>query len=238
LTAKQHHQEKERIKKMNNNNLIDTNGEETALMQPAQTPFIPLEQIPDLDNAPVLDFDLTPTYLTFDQKGMKVRVVYIGQIRVPKNENGQIVYLPGVALQGKDRLFINATSNIVQTLQTVPIGTAIEITYVGDEKTTNGYMVKKFSIRPLALPRVEAIVNAQTQPQTSPAPAPALPAENKPAKIEYKNAHLATEYWTLVYSHEFRFTEQEGRDHLAECGNDFARAIAALKGEDVVGVME
>lgn len=49
------------------------------------------------------------------------------------------------------------------------------------------------------------------------------------AKSEYANQHRASEYWSTVYSPAFKFNEQEAREHLAQCGNDFAAAIDGLK---------
>ena len=53
--------------------------------------------------------------------------------------------------------------------------------------------------------------------------------DNAKPESELINQHRASEYWALVYSPTWKFDEKEGLDHLAQNGNDFQKAIEALK---------
>lgn len=200
--------------------LVDTDGETSALIVPpkSEMAYIAPSELPDLDNAE-LGFSLEAKYLKFSTPGQSVRVVFNGFTQIRKNEGGEIKPMTAAVLQNKDGLFLNATSNILDQLSRVPAGTAVQITYTGDEKTSSGYNVKKFDIR---------VLNVKVTPILAGAPQIDKPAE-KPGKPKYTNTQRATEYWALVYSDKFRFTETEGLSHLAECGNDFAAAIEALE---------
>lgn len=199
--------------------LVDTDGETSALIVPpkSEMAYIAPSELPDMDNAE-LGFSLEAKYLKFSTPGQSVRVVFNGFTQIRKNEGGEIKPMTAAVLQNKDGLFLNATSNILDQLSRVPAGTAVQITYTGDEKTSSGYNVKKFDIRVLNVKVTPILAGAQID----------KPAET-PGKPKYTNTQRATEYWTLVYSDKFRFTEQEGLAHLAECGNDFAAAIEALE---------
>lgn len=197
--------------------LVDTDGEPSALLVPQNSDmaYIAPSELPDLEQAEV-GFSLEAKYLKFATPGQSVRVVFNGFTTIKKNENGTIKPMTAAVLQNKEGLFLNATSNVLDQLNRVPAGTAVQITYTGDEKTASGYNVKKFDIRVLnvKMPVAVGVVAAQKK------------AENE--KPKFKNTHLSTEYWTLVYSDKFKFTEQEGLEHLAACNNDFALAIDAL----------
>jgi hypothetical protein len=129
--------------------------------------------------------------------------------------------MTAVVLQNKDGLFLNATSNILDQMARIPVGTAIQIEYTGDEKTSNGYNVKKFDIRVLKVKTTPVVVgDAHTEK-----PDQAFPREKKPA---YTNQQRSTEYYSKVYSPDFKFNEEEARAHLETFDNDFGKAIDAL----------
>ena len=203
--------------------LIDTDGDESPLMVPqkSEMAYIAPDELPDLDNAET-GFSLEAKYLKFSTPSQVVRAVFNGFTTIRKNENGEIKPMGAAVLQNKDGLFLNATSNILDQLGRVPAGTAVQITYTGDEKTANGYNVKKFDIRVLNVKLTPTFVGVS---QTEKPPA-AFP--QKTEKPQFKNSQRSTEYWSLVYSEKFKFTEQDGLDHLAACDNDFAKAIDAL----------
>jgi len=204
-----------------NEYLVDTDGETSALIAPPKSDltYIAPAELPDLESAEV-GFSLEAKYLKFATAGQSVRVVFNGFTTIRKNENGEIKPMTAAVLQNKDGLFLNATSNILDQLSRVPAGTAVQITYTGDEKTANGYNVKKFDIR---------VLNVKVAPIMVGASAVNTPEKNLPPKQKYVNSNRATEYWTLVYSDKFKFTEEEGLAHLAEFGNDFSAAIEALQ---------
>lgn len=207
--------------------LVDTDGDTSALMVPpkSEMAYIAPAELPDLDEAEV-GFSLEAKYLKFAASGQSVRAVFNGFTTIRKNENGEIKPMTAAVLQNKDGLYLNATSNILDQLSRVPAGTAVQITYTGDEKTANGYNVKKFDIRVLNVKVTPIMVGASQTDK------PAAHFPDKQEKPKFLNTQRSTEYWTLVYSEQFKFTEQEGLAHLAECGNDFAAAIEALKNQD------
>jgi hypothetical protein len=204
--------------------LVDTDGETSALLAPqkSEMAYIAPAELPDLEQAEV-GFSLEAKYLKFTTPGQAVRVVFNGFTTIRKNEGGEVKPMTAAVLQNKDGLFLNATSNILDQLSRVPVGTAVQITYTGDEKTASGYNVKKFDIRVLNVKLTPAFVGESRTEK----PAATFPAEK--AKPTFANMQMATEYWTKVYSPAFKFTEQDGLDHLAACGNDFKKAIEALE---------
>ena len=108
-------------------------------------------------------------------------------------------------------------ANLLKQLDLIPVGTAIQITYKGEQKTNSGNKVKTYDVHLLNVPRVyvPAVANKQLE----------KPAEKKTV---FKNSFLSTEFWTKA--NELRFTHEEGIAHLAEFANDFEEALARLEG--------
>lgn len=202
---------------MNEEYLIDTDGDTSALMVPnkSELAYIAPDNLPDLEEAEV-GFSLEAKYLKFVTPSQSVRVVFNGFTTIRKNEGGEIKPMTAAVLQNKDGLFLNSTSNILDQLARVPAGTAVQITYTGDEKTASGYNVKKFDIR---------VLNVKTTPVVVGASQTERPAQSFP-RDQYKNMERKNDYWTMV--NKLRMTNEEGNDHLKEFNNDFAAALDAL----------
>jgi hypothetical protein len=181
-------------------------GREMAFLNPAD--------MPDLDKAEV-GISIEPKYLEI-LVGQSVRGIFsgIGHI-TKKNDDGTYSQIPAIVLQTKDGLKLHAGASLVSQMQNIPPGTAVQITYSGQEKTGNGYKVNKFDVRLLNVPRVKV---------------PALPSLPAPVAkdpiLPYKNLTHKDSYWKLV--HELKMTNQEGNDHLKEFGYDFAAAYEAM----------
>ena len=204
--------------------VFNQNGEVTDIATPADfgqgMAFLDPASMPDLDAAEV-GFNIQPESIEFSAPGEKIRAVFNGFTTFNvKDQNNEGQYIPKktAVLQTKNGIKINMGANLVKQLELVPTGTAIQVTYKGEEKTNGGRKVKMYEVMTLNVPRSNMPAPVQTK-------TPEQPAEQKP---QYTNAQMASEYWAKVYSDEFKFTAKEGHDHLASCGNDFKMAIAAL----------
>jgi len=193
--------------------LVDTDGDTSALLAPEKNEmaFIAPDEMPDLDNAEV-GYSLEAKYLKFDAGMKSARVVFNGFTEIHKREGDELVPMRACVLQNKEGLYLNSTSNILDQLSRIPVGTAVQIEYTGDEKTANGYNVKKFDIRVLNVSANIRVVKAEKKQEPG-----------------FKNGQRATEYYTLAYSDKFKFTEDEAKSHLMSCGGDFSQAIDGLK---------
>ena len=196
--------------------LVDTDGDTSALLVPqkSEMAYIAPNEIPDLDKAEV-GFSLEAKYLKFATNGQTVRVVFNGFTTIRKNEGGEIKPMTAAVLQNKDGLFLNATSNILDQLARIPAGTAVQITYTGDEKTASGYNVKKFDIRVLNIKVTPTIAgNAGTEK-----PAQTFPTEKKqPTPVD--------KFWAKVY--DMGMTNLDGEAILKENNHDFNKAYEVL----------
>lgn len=185
--------------------LVDTDGETSALLAPAKNElsYLSPADMPNLDEAEA-GFSLEATYKKFVTVNETFRAVFNGFTTIRKNENGQIVPMTAAVLQNKDGLFLNSTSNILDQLQRVPAGTAVQITYLGDQKTASGYNVKKFEIRVLNVTRANV-------PQVSPA-APEPVYHKAPA-----NAIAVTPTWVVNNGYAVNAKDEKGK--IAEASN-------------------
>lgn len=196
--------------------LVDTDGETSALLAPAKNELSYLNpaEMPNLDEAEA-GFSLEATYKKFVIAGETFRAVFNGFTTIRKNENGQVVPMTAAVLQNKDGLFLNSTSNILDQLQRVPIGTAVQITYQGDQKTASGYNVKKFEIRVLNVARA----NVPAQPVLPPV------SHNAPA-----NAAMITPAWIVNNGYAINAKDDKGK--IAEASNMLN--LLGLVGKSVV----
>lgn len=202
--------------------IVSSTGEITELEKPADfgqgLAFLNPSEMPDLETAEV-GMSIQPEYIEFNVAGESIRAVFngIGHITTKDQKNaGQYKQLPAVVLQTKDGVKLNAGASLVNQFANILPGTAVMVTYKGKEKTKGGNEVKTYDVRLLNVARANVPVQ----------PVKVAPQIEKP---KFVNQQMASEYWTLVYSPAFKFTEQDGLDHLAACGNDFKIAIAALQ---------
>lgn len=182
--------------------------------------FVNPADMPDLDNAEV-GMSIEPKYVEFKTVGQSMRFIYNGvdQIKTKDRVTQELRPIPAVILQNKDGIFLNAGASLVQQMQKLQPGTAVQITYSGTERTGSGNNVNKFDVRVLNIPRVSMPATLQ-QPQ--------LAHVNKPEPIKtvYANMDHKDAYWKMAT--QMKFTNQEGNEHLAEFGYDFKAALEAI----------
>ncbi len=184
-------------------------GREMAFLNPSD--------MPDLDNAEV-GISIEPKYHEF-LLGQPVRGIFngIGHI-TKKNDNGEgYTDVPAIVFQTKDGVKLNAGASLVNQMRNIPPGTAVQITYSGQEKTGNGYKVNKFDVRLLNVPRVNVPVRSTL---------PAITEKATTSQPQYKNLPHKNDYWKMVT--QMKMTNEEGNDHLKQFGYDFAAAYEAL----------
>ena len=99
--------------------------------------------LPDLDEM-TPGFSLRMKYREFEQVGEVVRCLLIGMTSMVNQQGKEI---PVAVFQNRREVFVNAGSNLVSQVQTLPLGTALEITYLGKEPTKSGNKVKTFEVR-------------------------------------------------------------------------------------------
>ena len=135
-------------------------GEAMALAVPAtvevlvnaeqQPQMVPPDQLPDFDEMEA-GMSLAAKYIEFEQPGQKLRGLLIGFNQMT-GQDGAVK--PVAVFQNKDGVFVNAGSNLVSQVRHLPPKTSVEVTYMGKEKTGNGYNVKVFEVRLLNKPKL------------------------------------------------------------------------------------
>lgn len=120
--------------------LVPLDSEAVQILQP--------EQLPDLD-AMDEGMSLAPSYREF-QEGQSVRAVLCGFSEMEsQKKDGQDKgrMIPMAVFQSKDGVWVNAGANLVQQVKNVPIGTALQVTFKGKERTKGGFSVNTFEVR-------------------------------------------------------------------------------------------
>lgn len=119
------------------------------------------QDLPDLD-AMTPSEPIAMQYLKF-QQGVAVRANYAGMTKIQSKKNlkeGEgFRELDAVVLQTKSGLFLNSGASLVNQLKNVSIGTPVQVTFTGQETTSNGNNVNKFDVRLLSAwkPKEETI---------------------------------------------------------------------------------
>lgn len=109
---------------------------------------IPLDQMPDLDEM-TPGFSFRAQYREFQTKGEKVRAILIGFTTI-KGMDGK--EKKTARFQSKDCIWVNSGDNLIDQVHHLPLGTPLEITYEGTDKTSSGFNVKTFNVRLLTKP--------------------------------------------------------------------------------------
>ena len=176
--------------------MSDINDQEIVTTEPKITEVAITHQpltmaasvMPDLD-ALEPGMSLSASYYEFETPGEIVRAVFIGFTQMNNQQGNRI---PTACFQGKDRVWVNAGTNLVDQVQRITPGTPVQVQYKGKEKTKNGNNVKVFDVRLLvqagshtAAPApVAASVNGhadQPAPAALPDPIAAFVAAPKPS---------------------------------------------------------
>jgi hypothetical protein len=61
--------------------------------------------------------------------------------------NGQNGATPMVVMQNKKGIWTCAGTNLIQQMRNLAMHTSVQVTYEGKEKTSNGFYVKKFTVK-------------------------------------------------------------------------------------------
>jgi len=206
---------------MNEEIVVNQNGEQTDLTVPHDfgngLAFMNPSDLPDLDSAEV-GFNIQPESIEFKVVGESIRGIFNGfttfKVKDKKNK-GQYQDRKTVVLQTKQGIKINMGANLVKQFELVPVGTAVQITYQGEQRTNSGNDVKIYNVH---------VLNVKGGKPLQPAPIvtkPALTAEPKFTNVEHSTA-----FWTKAS--ELKMTHEEGIAHLAEFNNDMYAALVAL----------
>jgi hypothetical protein len=159
--------------------ILNQDGETTDLAVPDNfghgLSFLNPSDMPDLDQAEV-GFNIQPESMEFKNAGETLRAVFNGFtfLKVKDKVNkGQYTEKQAAVLQTKTGVKINMGANLLKQLALVPVGTAVQITYKGLERTNNGNDVKVYDVNLLNVPRTNvapAHVTQKPAPVVQPAP--------------------------------------------------------------------
>jgi hypothetical protein len=107
--------------------------------------FAKLEKLDQLENTGI---DLNKKYLEFEKKGEKKRFIVFNFGEWVNAETGELYST--VELLGADKkVYFTVSTVIVNSLKNAPIGTAIEITFEGEQKLSGGRTYKAYSLEML-----------------------------------------------------------------------------------------
>jgi hypothetical protein len=169
--------------------IFDNEGQETDLIAGHDVMnglnFVDPVNMPDLDAAEV-GIDISPKYMTFSTVGESLRGFYIGCSTINKREKGEMKSVKVAVIQNKTGFFLNGGASMVDKLSKIPVGTAIQIAYNGEEKTSSGHDVKTYDIRLLNVNTSQrpALQSVQQQPtKVQPQDKTGAPMFNTPAEL-------------------------------------------------------
>lgn len=125
----------------------ETNGSELVAVEPAKPTiaYIPPTEVPDLDDMSE-GMNIAPKYWEVEEKGATLRAVLIGWSKM-KSTSGGLTDM--AVLQNRAGIWTSSGTNLVQQLRNISLHTPLQITFMGKEKTNNGFWVKKYDVRML-----------------------------------------------------------------------------------------
>lgn len=154
--------------------ILNQDGEPTDLMAPdlgGSMAFLNPADMPDLDAAEV-GYSLTAESLEFKSPGESIRAIFNGITTVKVKDQahpGQYVDREAVVLQAKTGIKLNLGANLIKQLKLIPVGTAIQVMYKGEEPTNGGRKVKVYEVNALNVARVHVPAPvAQPKPAAEP----------------------------------------------------------------------
>ena len=171
-----------------NDLMKNQNGEETNVLAPKEEmPFVDPGNFPDLESAEE-GFSIKAESFEFTNIGESLRCVFLGFTfwTVKDQANvGQYIQRETALFQTKTGIKGNMGASMVKSLKNVPPGTALQITYKGEEKTNNNRNVKVYDIITLRVPRVDVIAPAK---KTTPSLPKSVAEENVNQETGYEEA--------------------------------------------------
>jgi hypothetical protein len=174
-------QSKEKENEMNAQNeiILNQDGEQTDLAVPENfghgLSFLNPSDMPDLEAAEV-GFNIQPESIEFKEVGASIRAVFNGftYLKTKDQANkGQYIDKQAAVLQTNTGVKINMGANLLKQLALIPVGTAVQITFRGEEKTNSGNKVKVYDVHLLNVPRAN-VAPATQRPAAPPPPSEPL----------------------------------------------------------------
>jgi hypothetical protein len=195
--------------------ILNQHGEPTELTAPENfgqdLNFINPTDIPDLESAE-LGFNIQPESIEFKVEGETLRAVFNGftTFKVKDKVNkGEYINRKTAVFQTKNGIKINMGANLIKQMELVPVGTAVQITYKGEQKTNSGNEVKIYEVMTLNVKRVNV----------------AMP-ERKKIAASPETIRPVDMFWKKVY--DMGLTNIDGQNILNENNGDFNKAYSAL----------
>jgi hypothetical protein len=157
--------------------ILNQDGEQTDLAVPDNfghgLSFLNPSDMPDLDKAEV-GFNIQPESMEFKEVGQTLRAVFNGFTYLKtkdKANKGQYTEKRAAVLQTKTGVKINMGANLLKQLDLIPVGTAVQVTYKGEDVTNSGNKVKVYDVNLLNVPRANiAVPAAPARPRPEQAP--------------------------------------------------------------------
>jgi hypothetical protein len=135
----------------------DVTDIDTSALVPIQSQTITVDAPPRMfspDELPNLDemaegFKLEAKYFEFEERGQSKRGVYLGMTTMQSQENGKVVDM--AQFQNADGMWVNSGAALTRQLRdrAVPIGTPLQVTYLGKKDTKTGHKIKDYEVRVL-----------------------------------------------------------------------------------------
>jgi hypothetical protein len=139
-----------------------TSSELVAVEAKPAIVYIDPANMPDLDNM-IEGINIESQYWEVRTPGETKRGVLVGWSKFD-GKNGPV---DQVIMQNKEGIWRCAGANLVQQMRPLPLGTSVQVTFVGEERTGKGFKVNKFTVK---------LLNQKPEPviPTLPNPVPAM----------------------------------------------------------------
>jgi hypothetical protein len=105
-------------------------------------------ELPNLDEM-AEGFKLEAKYFEFEERGQFKRGVFLGFTKMKSQDNDKVVDM--AQFQNKDGVWVNSGAALTRQLRdrAVPIGTPLQVTYLGKKDTKTGHKIKDYESRVL-----------------------------------------------------------------------------------------
>jgi hypothetical protein len=119
-------------------------GNELVAVEKPSIVYIDPANMPDLDEMNE-GINIESQYWEVRTPGETKRGILVGWSKFD-GKNGPV---DQVIMQNKEGIWRCAGANLVQQMRPLPLGTAVQVTFAGEEKTGRGYKVNKFIVKML-----------------------------------------------------------------------------------------
>lgn len=191
---------------IDNQVILNQDGEPTDLNAPADfgngLSFLNPSDMPDLDAAEV-GFNIQPESMEFTTPGQSARAIFNGITFLKVKDQahpGEYLERETAVLQTKTGIKINMGANLVKQMKFIPVGTAIQIVYKGEEPTNGGRKVKVYDVNLLNVARANV---------------PPMP-KHAPAQVETKQVDPNERIWSVSQKNALISKGLADNDHAAK----------------------